>query len=196
MKRIKLFEQFLNEAKSYSIKGMIKKATTDKTDRLPYVTITTDVDLFISRWAWNQGLEVLDFTPEMRAQFEDGIRAAGYDVVDAKDIEKQRVFKALMKDLEKSFDWDVKLTPHKDENYTTNSRPLIHIPLKGGKAGKLPNGEPIIDLKIGNRFPDYFNSTAQELSTWLHDRGFAIIHNDGKPFITELDHVRGEPSYY
>lgn len=196
MKHIKLFEQFLNEAKSYSIKGMIKKATTDKTDRLPYVTITTDVDLFISRWAWNQGLEVLDFTPEMRAQFEDGIRAAGYDVVDAKDIEKQRVFKALMKDLEKSFDWDVKLTPHKDENYTTNSRPLIHIPLKGGKAGKLPNGEPIIDLKIGNRFPDYFNSTAHELSTWLHDRGFAIIHNDGKPFITELDHVRGEPSYY
>lgn len=196
MKHIQLFEQFLNEAKSYSIKGMIKKATTDKTDRLPYVTITTDVDRFISRWAWNQDLEVLDFTPEMRAQFEDGIRAAGYDVVDAKDIEKQRVFSALMKDLEKSFDWDVKLTPHKDENYTTNSRPLIHIPLKGGKAGKLPNREPIIDLKIGNRFPDYFNSTAQELSTWLHDRGFAIIHNDGKPFITELDHVRGEKSYY
>jgi hypothetical protein len=196
MKHIKLYEQFVNEAKSYSLKGMIKKATTDKTDRLPYVTLTSDVDRFIERWAWNQGLEVLDFTPEMRAEFEAGIRAAGYDVVDAKDIEKQKVFKALMKDLEKSWDWDVKLTPHKDENYTTNSRPLIHIPLKGGKAGKLENGEPIIDLKIGNKMPYYFNSTRQKFSTWLHDRGFAIIHNDGKPFITELSATRGEPSYY
>ena len=196
MKHIKLYEQFVNEAKSYSIKGMVKKATTDKTDRLPYVTLTSDVDTFISRWAWNQGLEVLDFSPEMRAQFEDGIRAAGYDLVDAKDIEKQRVFSALMKDLKKSFDWDVKLTPHKDENYTTNSKPLIHIPLKGGKAGKLENGEPIIDLKIGNKMPYYFGSVAEEFRNWLHDRGFAIISNDGKPFITELDHVRGEPSYY
>ena len=196
MKKIKLFEQFLNEAKSYSIKGMIKKATTDKTDRLPYVTITTDVDRFISRWAWNQDLEVLDFTPEMRAQFEAGIRAAGYDVVDAKDIEKQRVFKALMKDLEKSWDWDVKLTPHKDENYTTNSRPLIYIELKGGKAGKLENGEPIIDLKIGNKMPYYFNGTRKQFRTWLHDRGFAIIDNNGQKFITELSHTGGEKSYY
>lgn len=196
MKHIKLYEQFLNEAKSYSIKGMIKKATTDKIDRLPYVTLTSDVDRFISRWAWNQGLEVLDFTPEMRAEFEAGIRAAGYDVVDAKDIEKQKVFKALMKDLEKSWDWDVKLTPHKDENYTTNSRPLIHIPLKGGKAGKLENGEPIIDIKIGNKMPHYFNSTAEEFRNWLSERRFAIIHNDGRPFITELGSTRGEPSYY
>lgn len=196
MKKIKLFEQFLNEAKSYSIKGMIKKATTDKTDRLPYVTLTSDVDRFISRWAYQQGLEVLDFTPEMRAQFEDGIRAAGYDVVDAKDIEKQKVFSALMKDLEKSWDWDVKLTPYKDENYTTNSRPLITIPLKGGKAGKLENGEPIIDIKIGNKMPYYFNSTAEEFRNWLSERRFAIIHNDGKPFITELGSTRGEPSYY
>lgn len=196
MKRVKLFEQFLNEAKSYSIKGMIKKATTDKTDRLPYVTLTSDVDRFISRWAWNQGLELADFTPEMRAEFEAGLKSAGYDVVDAKDIEKQKVFKALMKDLEKSWDWDVKLTPHKDENYTTNSRPLIHIPLKGGKAGKLENGEPIIDIKIGNKMPYYFNSTAEEFRNWLSERRFAIIHNDGKPFITELGSTRGEPSYY
>ena len=196
MKHIKLFEQFINEAKSYSIKGMIKKATTGKTDRLPYVTLTSDVDRFISRWAYQQGLDVIDFTPEMRTEFEDGIRAAGYDVVDAKNIEKQKVFKDLMKDLEKSFDWDVKLTPYKDENYTTNSRPLITIPLKGGKAGKLPNGEPLIDLKIGNRMPDYFNSTAYELRTWLHKRRFAIINNDGKFFITELGSTNGEPSYY
>jgi len=196
MKHIKLYEQFINEAKSYSIKGMIKKATTDKTDRLPYVTLTSDVDLFIKRWAWNQDLEVVDFTPEMRAQFEDGIRAAGYDLVDAKDIEKQRVFSALMKDLKKSFDWDVKLTPHKDENHTTNSRPLIYIELKGGKAGKLENGEPIIDLKIGNTRPDYFKGTANEFSTWLHDRGFALIDTNGQKFITELSATRGEPSYY
>lgn len=194
MKHIKLYEQFVNEAKSYSLKGMIKKATTDKTDRLPYVTINQDVDKFISRWAWNQDLEVIDFTPEMRAEFEDGIRAAGYDVVDIKDIEKQKVFSALMKDLEKSFDWDVKLTPEKSN--TEPNRPLIHIPLKGGKAGKLENGEPIIDLKIGNKMPYYFNSTAEELSTWLRDRGFAIIHNDGKPYITQLFGTRGEPSYY
>ena len=161
MKKIKLFEQFLNEAKSYSIKGMIKKATTDKTDRLPYVTITTDVDRFISRWAWNQDLEVLDFTPEMRSEFEDGIRAAGYDVVDAKDIEKQKVFSALMKDLQKSWDWDVKLTP--EQSNTTPNRPLIHIPLKGGKAGKLEKGEPIIDLKIVNSSKYYFNSKILKL---------------------------------
>lgn len=196
MKKIKLFEQFLNEAKSYSIKGMIKKATTDKTDRLPYVTLTSDVDRFISRWAWNQGLEVLDFTPEMRAEFEDGIRAAGYDLVDAKDIEKQKVFSALMKDLEKSWDWDVKLTPHKDENYTTNSRPLIHIPLKGGKAGKLENGEPIIDFNAGKK-PGYtHDGIDQGFRLWLTERGFAIITSTGKPFITELDPTRGEPSYY
>lgn len=194
MKKIKLFEQFLNEAKSYSIKGMIKKATTDKTDRLPYVTINQDVDKFISRWAWNQDLEVIDFSPEMRSEFEDGIRAAGYDVVDIKDIEKQKVFSALMKDLEKSWDWDVKLTPEKSN--TEPNRPLIHIELKGGKAGKLENGEPIIDLKIGNKMPYYFNSTAQEFSTWLHDRGYAIIHNDGKPYITQLFSTRGEKSYY
>lgn len=194
MQKIKLFEQFLNEAKSYSIKGMIKKATTDKTDRLPYVTINQDVDKFISRWAWNQDLEVLDFTPEMRAEFEDGIRAAGYDVVDIKDIEKQKVFSALMKDLQKSWDWDVKLTPEKSN--TTPNRPLIHIPLKGGKAGKLENGEPIIDLKIGNSSKYYFNSTANEFRTWLHDRGYAIISNDGKPYITQLFATRGEKSYY
>jgi hypothetical protein len=196
MKHVKLFEQFLNEAKSYSIKGMIKKATTDKTDRLPYVTLTSDVDKFIEKWAWNQDLEVIDFTPEMRAEFEDGIRAAGYDVVDGKDIEKQRVFSALMKDLKKSWDWDVKLTPHADDNYTTYYRPLIHIELKGGKAGKLENGEPIIDLKIGNKMPYYFNGTSEKFSTWLHDRRFAIIANDGKPYITELGSTRGEPSYY
>lgn len=194
MQKIKLFEQFLNEAKSYSIKGMIKKATTDKTDRLPYVTINQDVDKFISRWAWNQDLEVLDFTPEMRAEFEDGIRAAGYDVVDIKDIEKQKVFSALMKDLQKSWDWDVKLTP--EQSNTTPNRPLIHIQLKGGKAGKLENGEAIIDLKMGNKMPHYFNSVAQEFSTWLHDRGYAIISNDGKPYITQLFATRGEKSYY
>jgi hypothetical protein len=196
MKHIKLYEQFVNEAKSYSIKGMIKKATTDKTDRLPYVTLTSDVDRFISRWAYRQGLDEIDFTPEMRAEFEDGIRAAGYDVVDAKDIEKQKVFSALMKDLKKSWDWDVKLTPHKDENYTTNSRPLIYIELKGGKAGKLENGEPIIDLNIGNKMPYYFNGTSEQFSTWLHDRGFAIISTNGQKFITELSATRGEPSYY
>ena len=194
MKHIKLYEQFVNEAKSFSLKGMIKKATTDKTDRLPYVTITQDVDKFISRWAYKQDLEVVDFSPEMRAEFEDGIRAAGYDVVDIKDIEKQKVFSALMKDLEKSFDWDVKLTPEK--TITAPNRPLIHIPLKGGKAGKLENGEPIIDLKIGNKMPSYFNSTAKELSTWLRDRGFAIIHNNGKPYITQLLATNGEKSYY
>jgi hypothetical protein len=194
MKHIKLYEQFVNEAKSYSLKGMIKKATTDKTGRLPYVTITQDVDQFIERWAYNQDLNVIDFSPEMRAEFEDGIRAAGYDVVDIKDIEKQRVFSALMKDLEKSFDWDVKLTPEKSN--TEPNRPLIHIPLKGGKAGKLENGEPIIDLKIGNRMPYYFGSVAEEFRTWLSDRGFAIISNDGKPYITQLFGTRGEPSYY
>jgi hypothetical protein len=194
MKHVKLYEQFINEAKSYSIKGMIKKATTDKTDRLPYVTITQDVDKFIERWAWNQDLEVIDFSPEMRSEFEDGIRAAGYDVVDIKDIEKQKVFSALMKDLEKSFDWDVKLTPEKSN--TEPNRPLIHIPLKGGKAGKLENGEPIIDLKIGNKMPHYFGSVAEEFRTWLSERGYAIISNDGKPYITQLFATRGEPSYY
>jgi hypothetical protein len=196
MKHIKLFEQFLNEAKSYSIKGMIKKATTDKIDRLPYVTLTSEVDRFISRWAWNQDLEVLDFTPEMRAEFEAGLKSAGYDVVDAKDIEKQKVFSALMKDLEKSWDWDVKLTPHKDENYTTTSRPLIHIPLKGGKAGKLENGEPIIDINAGKK-PGYTHGGTDEgFRSWLIERGFAIITSTGKPFITELSSTRGEPSYY
>jgi hypothetical protein len=194
MKHIKLYEQFVNEAKSYSIKGMIKKATTDKTDRLPYVTITQDVDKFIERWAWNQDLEVLDFTPEMRAEFEDGIRAAGYDVVDIKDIEKQRVFSALMKDLKKSWDWDVKLTPEKTD--TSVQRPLIHIPLKGGKAGKLENGEPIIDIKIGNKMPYYFKGVAEDFRNWLTERGFAIIDNDGKPYITQLFGTRGEQSYY
>ena len=196
MKKIKLFEEFVNEAKSYSLKGMIKKATTDKTDRLPYVTLTSDVDTFISRWAYNQGLDLIDFTPEMRAEFEDGIRAAGYDLVDAKDIEKQRVFSALMKDLKKSWDWDVKLTPYKDEKYTTYYRPLIFIEFKGGKAGKLENGEPIIDLNIGNTRPDYFKGTANEFRTWLHERRFALIDNDGKKYITELSATRGEPSYY
>ena len=195
MKHVKLFEQFLNEAKSYSIKGMIKKATTDKTDRLPYVTLTSEVDQFISRWAWNQGLEVLDFTPEMRAEFEAGLKSAGYDVVDAKDIEKQKVFSALMKDLEKS--WDIKLTPHKDDDYDTMSRPLIHIPLKGGKAGKLENGEPIIDVNAGKK-PGYsHNGMDMDFKQWLIERGFACVRGDnGKYFITELDHVRGEPSYY
>ena len=196
MKHIKLYEQFLNEAKSYSLKGMIKKATTDKTDRLPYVTITQDVDKFIERWAYDQDLEVVDFSPEMRAELEDGIRAAGYDVVDAKDIEKQKVFHALMKDLEKSWDWDVKLTPYTDANYTTYYRPLIHIELKGGKAGKLENGEPIIDLKAGNKMPDYFKGVAEKFRNWLSERRFAIIDNDGKPYITELSSTRGEPSYY
>jgi hypothetical protein len=194
MKHVKLYEQFVNEAKSYSIKGMIKKATTDKTDRLPYVTITQDVDKFIERWAYNQGLDVVDFSPEMRAEFEDGIRTAGYDVVDIKDIEKQKVFSALMKDLEKSWDWDVKLTPEK--NNTEVNRPLIHVPLKGGKAGKLENGEPIIDLKAGNKMPYYFKGVAEEFRNWLTERGFAIIDNDGKPYITQLFATRGEPSYY
>jgi hypothetical protein len=196
MKKIKLYEQFVNEAKSFSLKGMIKKATTDKTDRLPYVTLTPDVNRFIERWAYQQGLDVIDFTPEMRAELEDGIKRAGYDVVDGKDIEKQKVFSALMKDLKKSWNWDVKLTPHSDDNYTTYYRPLIFIELKGGKAGKLPNGEPIIDLKIGNRMPDYFKGTAQEFSTWLHDRRFALIDNNGKKYITELSSTNGEESYY
>jgi hypothetical protein len=194
MKPIKLFEEFVNEAKSFSLKGMIKKATTDKTDRLPYVTINQDVDKFISRWAFNQGLDAIDFTPEMRAELEDGIKAAGYDVVDIKNIEKQKVFSALMKDLEKSFSWDVKLTPEK--SITTPNRPLIHIELKGGKAGKLENGEAIIDLKIGNRMPYYFGSVAEKFRNWLQDRGFAIISNDGKPYITQLSATRGEKSYY
>lgn len=196
MKHIKLFEQFLNEAKSYSIKGMIKTATTSKTENLPYVTLTSDVDRFIRRWAWQKDLEVDDFTPEMRAEFETGLKSAGYDIVDVKDIEKQRVFKAFMKDLEKSWDWDVKLTPHKDDNYNTMSRPLIHITLKGGKAGKLENGEAIIDVKKGNQMPHYFNGIKQSFAHWLNERGFACINSNGNYFITELGHVHGEPSYY
>lgn len=185
MKHVKLYEQFVNEAKTYNTKTMVKKALTDKTDRLPFVTTTLDIDRFIHKWAFNNDLSDEDFTPELRDQFEKELHSAGVTIVEPQKKGDHPTLKNLIKDLEKTWDWDVKIEADKGNSPGGFNNPLIRIKTKNGVAGKLENGDPIFDLHGDRKYPPYFKGKREQFTNWLQERGYVAMTGDNNEVIIQ-----------